>query len=105
VILASAAAPFGLSAISVYEVGQKVRKGKLALSIPLDRWLGIALRPAFVQIIPIDGEIAREANELPGLFHGDPADRMIVATARKHNLSIITSDRLIRDYVNVPTLW
>lgn len=104
-IFSPTAVPFGLSAISIYELGQKARKGKLALSIPTARWLTIALRPAFVQVIPIDAEIAREANELPGQFHGDPADRLIVATARKHNLTIITSDRKIRDYSDVPTLW
>jgi PIN domain nuclease of toxin-antitoxin system len=105
VLLNAASAPFALSAISIYEIGQKARKGKLALSMPLDRWFDVGLRPAFVRVFPIDAEIAREANELPGQFHGDPADRFIVATARKHNLAIITSDRKIRDYAGVQTLW
>lgn len=105
VIQTAASAPFGLSAISIYEIGQKARKGKLTLSIPLERWLSIALRAGFVRVFPIDAEIAREANDLPGEFHGDPADRFIVATARKHNLTIITSDGLIRRYSGVPTLW
>jgi PIN domain nuclease of toxin-antitoxin system len=104
-ILTLGTAPFGLSAISIYEIGQKARKGKLALSLPIDRWLAMALRSNFVRVIPIDAEIAREANELPGEFHGDPADRLIVATARRHNLTIITSDRKMRDYADVPTLW
>lgn len=101
----SAVAPFALSAISIYEIGQKVRKGKLALSMPLERWFEVGLRPAFVRIFSVDAQIAREANELPRSFHGDPADRFIVATARRHNLTIITSDRKIRDYAGVPTLW
>jgi PIN domain nuclease of toxin-antitoxin system len=105
VLLNPTSAPFGLSAISIYEIGQKVRKGRLVLSIPLDRWLAIALRPAFVRVIPIDADIARKANELPGDFHGDPADRLIVATARKHNLTILTSDRKIQDYSSIQTLW
>lgn len=104
-LLNATSVPFGRSAISIYEIGQKARRGKLALSIPLDRWLAIALRPAFVYVIPIDADIAHEANELPGDFHGDPADRLIVATARKYNLTILTSDRKIRDYPNVQTLW
>lgn len=105
-ILQNAAfAPFALSAISVYEVGQKARRGKLALSMPLDQWFELALRPAFVTVFPIDAEIARLSNELPGSFHQDPADRFIVATARKHNLTIITSDQLILDYSEVRTLW
>jgi PIN domain nuclease of toxin-antitoxin system len=105
VLLNRTAAPFALSAISIYEIGQKARKGKLALAISIDRWLAIALRPAFVRVIAVDADIAREANELPGDFHGDPADRFIVATARKYNLTILTSDRKIRDYAGVQTLW
>jgi len=104
-LLTRTTAPFALSAISIYEIGQKARKGKLALAIPIDRWLTIALRPAFVRVIPIDADIARQANERPGDFHGDPADRFIVATARKYNLTILTSDRKIRDYTGVQTLW
>lgn len=98
-------AQFGLSAISVYEVGQKFRKGKLRLSMPLDLWLATALRPAFVRVIPIDAELAQLSNNLPDFANEDPADRFIVATALKHNLTIITSDRKIRDYADVPTLW
>jgi PIN domain nuclease of toxin-antitoxin system len=105
VLLNPASAPFGLSAISIYEIGQKARKGKLALAIPIDRWLSIALRPALVQVIPIDADIARGANELPGHFPGDPADRLIVATARKFGLTILTSDRQIRDYAGAQTIW
>lgn len=97
--------PIALSAISVWEVSLKLRKGRLTLFAPLDQWLAITLRPAFVHVLPIDADIARGANELPGDFHGDPADRFIVATARKHNLTIITSDGLIRRYSGVPTLW
>ncbi len=105
IIQAAGSAPFGLSAISIYEIGQKVRKGKLALSMPLEQWFAIGLRPAFVRVFPIDAEIAREANELPGSFHGDPADRFIAATARRNNLTIITSDHQILAYQHVRTLW
>ncbi len=72
--------------------------------MPLARWLAIALRPAFVQVISIGAEIAREANELPGDFHGDPADRLIVATARLRNLTLVTSDERLLRYTHVPTL-
>jgi len=103
-IFAPHSAPFALSAISIYELGQKARKGKLELSVPLARWLAIALRPAFVQVISIGAEIARGANELPGDFHGDPADRLIVATARLRNLTLVTSDERLLRYTHVPTL-
>lgn len=94
-----------LSAISVWEVTLKVRKGKLTPFTDLDRWLAITLRRGFVTVLPVDADIARLSNELPGSFHQDPADRFIVATARKHGLTIITSDHLILDYDDVPTLW
>jgi PIN domain nuclease of toxin-antitoxin system len=60
-ILTLGTAPFGLSAISIYEVGQKARKGKLALSLPIDRWLAMALRSSFVRVLPIDAEIAQRS--------------------------------------------
>ena len=104
-IYAAQDVPFGLSAISIYEVGQKVRRGKLQLSIPLDRWLLSALRAGFVRVVPIDADIARGANELPGYFPSDPADRLTVATARKHGLTVLTSDLQILAYSGAQTIW
>ena len=103
--IASSRDPFLLSAISIWEVCLKVRKGKLTLSTPLEEWLRITLRPSFVRVVPLDAEIARAATELPGDFHEDPADRFIVATARRFNLTIITSDRKILDYPHTRSLW
>ena len=72
--------PVGLSAVSIWEVCLKVRKGRLHLTLPtLDEWLKITLRPDAVRVLPLDGAIARLATELPGSFHDDPADRFIVA--------------------------
>lgn len=96
--------PCALSAISIFEVTLKVRKGKIDLRLPADQWLDLALRRSLVTVIPVDAEIARAANALPEPFHNDPADRLIVATARKHNLTIITSDRQILAYPDVQTL-
>ncbi len=97
--------PFSLSAISVWEVSLKVRKGKLALAVSLEEWLRLTLRPSFVQILPIDADIARAANELPGDLHEDPADRLVVATARLRDLTVITRDEKIRAYAEVKSLW
>jgi PIN domain nuclease of toxin-antitoxin system len=55
-------------------------------------------------IVPISLEIIEEAYSLPSPIHRDPADRIIIATARIENLTIITTDRLILDYPHVKSL-
>ena len=97
--------PFGLSAISIWEVTLKARKRKLELLPTTDQWLQSALSRSLVQVLPIDAALARLANELPGVFHEDPADRFIAATALRHNLVIVTSDRQIRAYDAVASMW
>jgi PIN domain nuclease of toxin-antitoxin system len=97
--------PFGLSAISIWEVTLKARKRKLELLPTTDRWLESALNRSLVQVLPIDAVIARLANELPGVFHEDPADRFIAATALHLGLAIITSDINIRSYNPVRSIW
>jgi PIN domain nuclease of toxin-antitoxin system len=93
--------PFALSAISVFEVTLKVRKGKIDLRLPPDQRLNLALGRSLVTVIPIDAEIARAANMLPEPFHEDPADRLIAATARLRNLTLITSDEKILRYARL----
>ena len=102
--LQTAREPAALSAISVWEVSLKLRKGKLRISMPLDPWLNVMLRPSFVRVVPIDAAIARLANELPGDFHDDPADRLIAATALHLGLTVVTSDHLLIDYTHIRTL-
>jgi PIN domain nuclease of toxin-antitoxin system len=58
-----------------------------------------------VQVLPIDAAIARLANELPGTFHEDPADRLIAATALQLNLAVVTSDTNFRSYDAVQSIW
>jgi len=93
--------PLALSAISVFELTLKVRKGKIDLRLPSDQWLDLALNPNLITVIPIDAEIARAANSLPAPFHQDPADRLIVATARLRNLTLITGDEKILQYAHL----
>ena len=97
--------PFGLSAISIWEVTLKARRKKLELLPTTEQWLQSALNRNLVQVLPIDAAIARLANELPGTFHEDPADRMIAATALHLNLAIVTSDINIRSYNAVRSVW
>ncbi len=98
-------APLGLSAISPWEVAKKHVLGKLDLSMPIGDWMREATCSRGIAIIPISPEISVESCHLPGNFHRDPADQIIVATARKHKLTLITKDELLRGYSHVKTLW
>ena len=94
-----------VSSISVWEIAMLVVADRLVLSMGLDAWLETAKRIEALRILPVDAEIALESVRLPGDFHRDPADRMIVATARKLALPLVTKDRKIRDYAHVRTVW
>ncbi len=99
------AAPFGLSAISLWEIAKLDEKRKIDFKIQMDHWMNDALNPQFVQKIELDEQIAVESTRLPEGFHRDPSDQIIVATARVHNLTLITADRKILAYRHVKTLW
>ena len=77
------------------------RSAEGLLGFPSDQWLDLALNPNLIAVIPIDAEIARAANSLPEPFHQDPADRLIVATARLRNLVLITGDDKILQYAHL----
>jgi PIN domain nuclease of toxin-antitoxin system len=97
--------PFGVSAISLWEIAKLEEKGKINFNIPLQRWMREALDPGFMKRLELDEQVAAESTRLPEEFHRDPADQMIVATARVHNLTLITADRKILSYRHVKTLW
>ncbi len=87
-----------VSAISIWEVAYLALKGRVTLSAPLDAWLNITLTDPFVGLLPLSPDILVEATSLPGAIHQDPSDRMIVATARHHNLTLLTRDDDILNY-------
>jgi PIN domain nuclease of toxin-antitoxin system len=97
--------PLGLAAISLWEIATKASSGKLQLAKPIGDWIAAAVRPPFVAVIGLDERVAIESCQLPGNFHRDPADRMIVATARIFGLTLLTKDQAIRDYSQVKTFW
>jgi len=75
-----------------------VQKGRIKLEIPLLAWVQKALALPGVELKPLTPEIAVESSQLPDGFHGDPADRLIVATARVHQLTLLTHDQKILGY-------
>jgi PIN domain nuclease of toxin-antitoxin system len=85
-----------VSQISTWELALKASLGKIELTRPLDLWL--RENTAGLSILDLPLEVVLESTRLPGTFHKDPADRFIVATARVHDLVLVTGDRLILDY-------
>lgn len=91
----------GVSAISCWEVSKLVERGRLALPCPLEEWFDLALNYPGVRLIGLTPAIAIESTRLPGQFHRDPSDQIIVATARVHDCPLVTSDNRILQYPHV----
>ena len=87
-----------LSVISVWELGVLEAKGRVRLQTPCDQWVREALATPGLSLAPLTPEIALESSRLPGLFHGDPADRIIVATARSLGARLLTRDQKMIEY-------
>lgn len=96
--------PPKISAISLWEAQMLHSRGRLALKLPFASWLMRATLPEVVQVIPLDAAVILELDRLPADFHGDPADRIIVATARALDLPLATNDRRIRKS-NLVQIW
>lgn len=91
-----------ISAITLWEVAKLVQLGRLSLSVPLDSWVEQALAYPKVQVAPLSPAIAIGSSTLPQPFHKDPADEIIVATARVLNCPLLTYDGKILAYPFVP---
>ena len=87
--------------ISTLELARLVAAGDINVSIALREWVERALRAIQARTVPVSHEIAMEAYALPGLFHKDPADRLLVAAARCHELTVLTADERILNYHGV----
>lgn len=94
-----------ISAISAWEIAMLVEREKLVLSMEVERWMATVAEIEAVRIVPMDVEVLVKSVNLPGEFHRDPADRMIVATARKFAAPLVTKDEKIRAYPHVKTIW
>jgi len=91
----------GVSAISFWEVAKLVECGRLELPCPLPEWFDEALGYPGIRLIELTPAIAIESTRLPGEFHRDPADQIIVATARLRGCPLVTSDSRILKYPHV----
>jgi len=87
--------PPRISAISLWEAQMLHSRQRFALDVPFEPWLLQATSPDVVRVLPIDTSVILELDRMPPM-HGDPADRLVVATARVHDLPLATHDRRIR---------
>ncbi|PRC91355.1 type II toxin-antitoxin system VapC family toxin [Solimicrobium silvestre] len=94
-----------VSSISAWEIAMLVERGRLFLSMDVASWLATVAKIDALHFMPVDVEVAMNSVKLPGDFHKDPADRMIVATARKLAATLVTKDEKIRAYAHVKTIW
>ncbi|MCD6027731.1 MAG: VapC toxin family domain ribonuclease [Solimicrobium sp.] len=94
-----------ISSITAWEIAMLVDRDRLFLSMDVESWLATVGKIDVIRFLPIDAEIALKSVALPGVFHKDTADRMIVATARKLAITLVTKYEKIRSYAHVKTLW
>lgn len=87
-----------ISAISVWELGMLVERKRIQLEIDCLDWAEEALTSSNIDLLPLTPRIAIQSTRLPDTIHGDPADRILIATAHEHNAILITHDQKILDY-------
>jgi PIN domain nuclease of toxin-antitoxin system len=87
-----------VSAITPWEIAMLVSKERLAFTQEVGVWLRTALNMPGIQMVPLSVDISVASTQLPGDFHADPADRIIVASARQMGATLVTADKLILAY-------
>jgi PIN domain nuclease of toxin-antitoxin system len=95
----------GVCTMSCWEIATLVRRQRLRVHDDVRTWIARALAVDRVEAVPLDGDIALAAGSLDRAFPGDPADRIIYATARALQATLITKDRQLRRYDSELTLW
>ncbi|GAA5131978.1 type II toxin-antitoxin system VapC family toxin [Luteolibacter yonseiensis] len=93
-----------VSAISLLEVSRKEAEGELIFGVALAKWFQLALPEGRVRVLQITPDVSIDATRLPAWEHKDPADQIIVATARVHGLKVVTSDSKILKYPHVASI-
>ena len=95
---AGAAGMLCVSVISVWEIALLESKGRILIHMDCLEWVRQALETPGLSLVPLTPEIAVESTRLPGGMHADPADRILVATARNLGARLMTRDQALLDY-------
>jgi PIN domain nuclease of toxin-antitoxin system len=94
----------GVSIISCWEIAMLVAKQRLRFSIDVHDWIDRALKYKGIKLVGLDPDIAVLATRLPGKFHKDPADRIIVASCIKLGTPLVTLDERIKKWGYIKTI-
>ena len=105
VILDHATDRVGICTFSCWEIARLVADNQVSLNVDILHWFEFASNLPGVALLDMTPEIAIESNQLPGDFHRDPADQIIVATARVYQCPLVTADSRIRQYPHVETVY
>lgn len=92
------------SAISVWELGWKMKLGHLDLGMPVEKFVSLIKSSGCLKFVPVDTAIWLESLAL-AWEHRDPADRVIVATARGLGVPLLTGDKIIREFLGKGAVW
>ena len=98
-------AEIGVSAVSAWEVAMLVAKERLTLDRDVLVWVRQALALPGIVLVPLSPEIAVASAALGADFPGDPADRILAATAFRHRAPLVTRDRRLRSLPSLRTIW
>jgi PIN domain nuclease of toxin-antitoxin system len=90
--------PLRISPIMAWEIGLLARKGRFRSSLSPQRWFERLQTLPGIQLCALSPDVLLAASFLPGDLHGDPADRIMAATAREHGFTLMTRDRALLDY-------
>lgn len=93
-----------LSPITAWEIGMLVAKRRLTVTPAVEEYVRILFAQSGIVCAILTPEIAMQASRLPGAFHGDPADRLLVATAAAYGAHFVTRDRRILNYAKATKL-
>ena len=93
------------SAISLLEIATLIRRHRLVLAVPADKWLADLRRLPELHFEPVSSDIAQLAGSLEETFPGDPVDRIIAATAITLDLKLVTADARLRRAPRLQALW
>ena len=95
----------GVSVISCWEVAMLVEKGRISFNRDVQSWIDLALQRPKIRLISIDPQIAVLSTRLPGEFHADPVDRMLASTCLTYGVPLISKDRQIKNWKQIPVIW
>jgi len=96
--------PVAISAITLWEMAMLAAHSRIEIGEPLSGWLEEIESHPLVVVLPLTARIAAESVRLGPDFHNDPADQLIVATARLHGLHLMTADERIRVWGKLPII-